>query len=95
VTNELSSILKSLTTGKPSDDLLLGYESFSEFHADFRRMVRTSMLRIDLSDIKEMFRAAAGGDYALLKGHESEEPRTAEEVRAAWLRVLPRLVVGT
>ena len=58
-------------------------------------MVRTSKLvKFDLSDIKEVFMAVAGSDYTLLKGCKSEEPRTSEEIRRAWLKVLPRLVVG-
>jgi integrase len=94
VTDELSRILKGHGGGKPGEDLLLAYACFIEFHADFRRMVRASRTRFDLSDIKEPFRAAAGGDYALLKGNRSEEPRAPEEIRAAWLNVLSRLVVG-
>ena len=95
VTDELSDVLRGLAAEKSADGLLLGYESISEFHADFRRMVRTSKLvRFDLSHIKEIFRAAAGSGYALLKQYESARPFTSEDVRRAWLKVLPRLVVG-
>jgi hypothetical protein len=76
-------------------DLLLGYKSVPEFHSDFRRMVRTSKLvRFDLSDIKELFKAAAGSDYALLKHYDSAQPVTPEDVRKAWLKVLPKLAIG-
>ena len=94
VTDELSRNLREVATGKAGDDPLLGCKSFQEFHADFRRMVRASRTRFDLSDIKELYKAAAGSDYALLKGYKSEEPHTLEDVKAAWLKVLPRLVVG-
>lgn len=95
VTDELSNVLSGLATEKSDDDLLLGYESVPEFHADFRKAVRSSKLvRFDLSDIKEMFKAAAGNDFALLKGYKSEEPHTPEEIRTVWLKALPRLVVG-
>ena len=95
-TCELAGALRGLATGKVAQDLLLGYRSFSEFHADFRRMVRTSKLvRFDLSDIKEMFRAASGSDYALLKQYESAQPYTPDDVRRAWLSVLPALSWGS
>ena len=95
VTDELSGLLKGLAAGRSRDDFILGYRNIPQFHAEFRRMARTSkMYNFDLSDVKELFKAAAGSDYALLKGHRSEEPRTPEEIRAAWLKVLPRLVVG-
>ncbi|MDG6987386.1 MAG: hypothetical protein JRN71_06455 [Nitrososphaerota archaeon] len=95
VTDELSNVLGGLAAEKSGGDLLLGYESVPEFHADFRRMVRSSKLvRFDLSDIKEIFRAAAGNDYALLKQHESTRPFTSEDVGRAWLKVLPKLVIG-
>jgi hypothetical protein len=94
-TDELSNVLKGLAAGKSGEDLLLGYQSVPEFHADFRRMVRTSKLvRFDLSDIKELFKAAAGSDYALLRRYESAQPFSPNDVRRAWLKVLPRLVVG-
>lgn len=95
LTDELSGVLKSLTAAKDGDDLLLGYRSVPEFHAEFRRMVRTSgLVRFYLTDIKDMFRAAAGSDYALLKQYESAQPFTPGDVRRAWLKALPRLVVG-
>ena len=95
ITGELSDILRGMATGKAGQELLLGYSTIPEFHAEFRRMVRTSkLLRFDLSDIKEMFRAAAGSDYALLKQYESAQPFTSDDVKRAWLKVLPRLVVG-
>ena len=95
VTDELANALRELAAGKSGDDLLLGYSSVLEFHTDFRRMVRSSKLvRFDLSDIKEMFRMAAGSDYPILKQYDSAQPFTPEDVRKAWLRVLPRLVVG-
>jgi hypothetical protein len=95
LTDELSSVLGGLAAEKSDDDLLLGYESVPEFHADFRRMVRTSKLvRFDLSDIKEVFKAAAGSDYALLKQYDSAQPFTAEDVERTWLKVLPKLIVG-
>ena len=95
VTDELSEILRGLAAGKTSDELLLGNMGVPEFHADFRRLVRTSKLvRYDLSDIKDLFRAAAGSDYALLKQYESAQPFTPDDVGRAWLKVLPRLVVG-
>lgn len=95
VTDELSDILKGLVAGKSGDELLLGCRSVPEFHAEFRRMVRTSkLIGFDLSDIKEMFSAASGSDYAVLKQYESAQPYTPDDVRRAWLRVLPRLVVG-
>jgi hypothetical protein len=95
LTGELSNLLRGLSMGKSGEDLILGYNSVPEFHAEFRRMVRTSKLvRFDLSDIKEMFRAAAGSDYALLKQYESARPFTPDDVSRAWLKVLPRLVVG-
>ena len=95
ITYELTNILRGLTAGKADEDLLLGYLSVPEFHADFRRMVRTSkVVRFDLSDIKEMFRRASGIDYPLLKQYESAQPFSLEDVKKAWLRVLPRLVVG-
>jgi hypothetical protein len=80
---------------KSSDNLILGYRSVPQFHADVRRMVRTSkMYNFDLSDIKELFNSAAGSYGPLLKGYKSEEAKTPSEVRAPWLKVLPRLVVG-
>lgn len=95
VTDELSNILKQAVVGKPIDGLLLGYTDVPEFHADFRRMVRASkFVRFDLSDIKELFKAAAGSDYALLRRYESAQPIAPDDVRRAWLKVLPRLVVG-
>jgi len=95
LTDELSTILRVLASSKARDDLLLGYASVSEFHRDFRRMVRTSKLvRFALSDIKEMFKASAGSDYLLLKQSDSAQPFTPDDVRRAWLKVLPRLVVG-
>lgn len=94
-TDEFSNVLKGLAAGKSGEDLILGYQSVPEFHADFRRMVRTSKLvKFDLSDIKEIFRVAAGSDHALLKQYESARPYTSEDVRRAWLKVLPKLVVG-
>lgn len=94
-TDELSNVLKGLAAEKSDDDLLLGYEGVLSFHADFRRMVRTSkFVRFDLSDIKEIFKAAAGSDYPLLKQYGSAQPSTPDDVRRAWLRVLPKLVVG-
>ena len=93
ITDELSSLLGKLAAEKVGDDLLLGYKSLREFHADFRRMVRASGTRFDLSDIKELFRGAAGGDYAILKGYKSEESRSPDEIRSAWLKALPKLVV--
>jgi hypothetical protein len=94
-TDELSNILKVLAARKAGDELLLGYGGAPEFHADFRRMARASKLvRFDLSDIKEIFRDAAGSDYALLKQYESARPFTPDDVRRAWLKVLPRLVIG-
>jgi len=75
--------------------LTMGYTNVLEFHTDFRGMVRASKLvRFDLSDIKEMFKAAAGSGYPLPKQYESAQPFTPEEVRKAWLRVLPKPVVG-
>lgn len=95
VTDELSRILRGLAAGKGDQDLLLDYVSASQFNGDFRRMVRTSkLIRFDFSDIKEMFKAAAGSDYPLLKQYGSAQPFTSEDVRRAWLKVLPRLVVG-
>lgn len=95
VTDELSVVLGHLVRGKQADELLFGYSSVLEFHVDFKRTVRRSKLyNFDLSDIKELFKAAVGNDYALLKGYRSEEPRSLEEFRAAWLKVLPRLVAG-
>jgi hypothetical protein len=41
-----------------------------------------------------MFKAVAGNDHGILKGHKSEEPHTPQDVRAVWLRVIPRLVVA-
>jgi hypothetical protein len=94
LTDELSNIIKGLAAGKPGEDLLVGYASFSEFHADFRRMVRASRTRFDLSDIKELFKVAAGSDCALLEQYESAQPLTPEDVKRAWLRVLPKLAMG-
>ena len=94
ITDELSDALKNLTRGKNKDDPILHYRSIPEFHNDFRRAVRTSKLRFDLTDIKEMFRASAGIDYPLLKQYESAQPFTPDDVKRAWLKVLPRLVVG-
>ena len=94
VTDELSNLIKAMTVGKPEEALLLGYRGFSEFNSDFRRMVRACRTRFYLSDIKEMYRAAAGNDYALLKQYDSAQPFTADDVRRAWLKVLPKLVVG-
>lgn len=95
VTDELSSVLRGLAAERAGDDLLLSYRSVLDFHADFRRMVRrTKLVRFDLSDIKELFKAAAGNDYPLLKQYESAQPFTPNHVKRAWLRVLPKLVVG-
>ncbi|MDG7006676.1 MAG: hypothetical protein JRN06_00360 [Nitrososphaerota archaeon] len=56
--------------------MFLGYRSIPEFHADFKGMIRTAKLHyFVLSDIKELFKAAARTDYALLKGCKSEDPR--------------------
>ena len=93
-TDELSDILEALAVGKPGVALLLSYSGFPEFHTDFRRMVRACRTRFDLSDIKELFKAAAGTDCALLKQYDSAQPFTSEDVKRVWLRVLPRLVVG-
>jgi hypothetical protein len=94
-TDELSEVLRDLAAGKSGEDLLLGFQNVQEFHADFRRMVRASkLIRFDLSDIKELFKVAAGNNYAILKGYRLEEPRSPEEIRGVWLKVLPRLVVG-
>ena len=41
-----------------------------------------------------MLRQAAGSDYAILKQYESAQPFTPEGVKRAWLKVLPRPVVG-
>lgn len=77
VTDEFSNVLRRLAAGKSSEDLLLGYLSAPEFHADSRRMVRTSKpIRFDLSDVKEMFKEAAGSDHVLLKQYESAQPFT-------------------
>ena len=82
ITDELSNILGALASGKSGEDLLLGYSSVPEFHADFRRMVRASKLvMFDLSDIKELFKVAAGTDYTLLKQYDSAQPFTPEDVR--------------
>jgi hypothetical protein len=95
LTGELSHLLRGMAAGKAGQELLLGYGTIPEFHAEFLRMVRTSKLvRFDLSDIKEIFRDAAGSDYPLLKQYESAQPFTPDDVRRAWLKVLPRLVVG-
>ena len=95
ITDELSNILRDSAAGKAGDDLLLGYLSIPMFHRDFRRMVRASgLVKIDLSDIRGMFRASAGSDYPLLKQYESAQPYSADDVRRAWLEVLPKLVVA-
>jgi hypothetical protein len=95
VTDALSNVLGGSAAEKSDDGLLPGYESVPEFLSDFRRMVRTpELVRFDLSDIKEMFRAASGSDYALLKQYESAQPLTPEDVKRAWLRVLPKLAMG-
>ena len=95
VTGELSDVLGGLAAEKSDDAFLLGYETVQEFHADFRRMIRTAkFVRFDLSDIKEMFKAAAGSDYAVLKQYESAQPFTPDDVKRAWLKDLPKLVVG-
>ena len=93
VTDELSNLIKAMTIGKSEGALLLGYNGFLEFHSDFRRMVRACRTRFDLSDIKEIFRMAAGSDYSLLKQYQSARPFTPEDVRKAWLKVHPRLTV--
>ena len=94
VTDELSGLLKVMAVGKSEGTLLLGYHRFLEFHSDFRRMVRACRTRFDLSDLKEIFRTAAGSDYSLLKQYQSAQPFTPEDVRRAWLKVLPKLVAG-
>ena len=94
VTDELSDLLEVMAAGKSEGALLLGYSGFLEFHSDFRRMVRACRTRFDLSDIKEIFRMAAGSDYSLLKQYQSARPFTPEDVRKAWLKVLPKLVTG-
>jgi hypothetical protein len=42
-----------------------------------------------------MFKEAAGRDYALLKGHKAEQPRSPDEAKAARQMGLPSLVGGT
>jgi hypothetical protein len=94
-TDELSVVLRGLAAGKSGEDLPLEYQSVQEFHADFRRMVRASKLvRFDLTNIKELLKAAAGTDYVLLRRYESAQPFTEEDVRRVWLKVLPKLAVG-
>lgn len=95
VTNELSDILGTAAKGKPPDGSLLGYHDLQEFYRDFRQMGRTAKLHtFSLEDLKEILKAAAGSDYPLLKQYESAQPFTPDDVKRAWLKVLPRLVVG-
>jgi len=94
LTKELSQILKGLASGKSSEDPVLGYGSNSEFYREFRLMARAAGLHnFDVSDISEMFKAAAGSDYPLLKQYDSAQPFAPEDVKTAWLKVLPCLAV--